>query len=149
MDERMGGGGRRRQRGKMRHSNQPVRTKGGGRGWTREAAPRQKVARSRGSAARGNTTISRHTRGKRKERRQWTRGNGASRGRGCTSRGGVGASRGGGAARGNTTTSRANGSFPMSYANCSVDLQKIKQDNEPDHTASGTVQSGLLLSLYW
>ena len=89
----------------MRHSNQPVRTKGGGRGWTREA-PRRKVARSRGGAARGNATTNRQTRGKREERLQWTLGDGASRGRGCTSRGGGGASRGGGAARGNTTTSR-------------------------------------------
>ena len=109
--------------------------RGGGRGWTREAAPRRNVARSRGGAARGNTTTSWHTRGKQEERRQWTRGDGASRGRGCTSRGGGGASRGGGGAtRGNTTTSRANSSFPMSYANCSNDLQKIKQDNEPDHS---------------
>ena len=45
-------------------------------------------------AARGNMTTSRQTRGKQEERRQWTRGDGTSRCRGCASRDGGGASRG-------------------------------------------------------
>jgi hypothetical protein len=53
----------------------------------------------------GNAITSRQTRGKREERHQWTRGNGASIGRGCAFRGGgrVKRMRGGGI---NVTTSR-------------------------------------------
>ena len=52
------------------------------------------MARSNGGAARGNITTSWQTRGKQEEMRQWTRGDGVSRGRGCASRGRDGASRG-------------------------------------------------------
>jgi hypothetical protein len=62
-------------------------------------------ARRRHATTPGDATTSRQTRGKQEERHQWTRGDGASIGRGCAFRGGgrVKRMRGGGI---NATTSR-------------------------------------------
>ena len=70
----------------MRRDNQLARTKRRGRGWTRAAATKGD-SRQR-HATTGDATTSRRTRDKREERRQQTRGDGASIGRGCAFRGG-------------------------------------------------------------
>ncbi len=71
-----------RGRGSAKRCDATTSTKRRGRGWMRAAAARRKVMQGRG------TQTSQQTRGKREERRQQTRGNGALIGRGCAFRGG-------------------------------------------------------------